>query len=303
MSIEPTFQSPAFYFRLVAKRVRHLPIIRNAEGLWSIFRKPYLKLLNAGHKGVPVHITGQIWVRLPAEYTTTAWEDYEPETMTAFVDWLRRHPGGQVLDVGSSVGIFSAVALCTGDDVNVTAFDSDLNSLAALRRHCQHAQGEQIQLVWGFLGDSGDVVQSLAAAVSETEQVLRDRAPSGDIGTTQYVCLDSCNDRTIPCRRLDDLLQNAESDSRPLLIKCDVEGAELLVLSGAEKTLKRSDACLLLSVHPPALPSYGHSVEDVRSYLREAGYTISVLGIDHEEHWWCEKARETPSNGDAIPPW
>jgi hypothetical protein len=43
-----------------------------------------------------------------------------------------------------------------------------------------------------------------------------------------------------------------------------------------------------LNVHPPALPSYGHSKAEVEAFLRRLGYGIRCLAVDHEEHWWCE---------------
>ena len=75
-----------------------------------------------------------------------------------------------------------------------------------------------------------------------------------------------------------------------MLVKCAVEGAEFLVLSGGEKLLERAHPDLLLSVHPPALPSYGHSTEDVGAFLKRLGYNVRCLAIDHGEHWWCHKA-------------
>src|SRR5262245_29385380 len=44
----------------------------------------------------------------------------------------------------------------------------------------------------------------------------------------------------------------------------------------------------LLSVHPPALPGYGHSKAAVEAFLRRLGYDIRCLAVDHEEHWWCK---------------
>ena len=81
-----------------------------------------------------------------------------------------------------------------------------------------------------------------------------------------------------------------EGASRPILLKCDVEGAEVLVLLGAEQFLQRTMPSLLISVHPLALPEYGHSVADVRNFLEKLNYSVSVIAVDHEEHWWCEPA-------------
>ena len=38
-----------------------------------------------------------------------------------------------------------------------------------------------------------------------------------------------------------------------------------------------------------ALPGYGHSVLAVRQLLEALGYSIRILAIDYEEHWWCQK--------------
>src|SRR4029077_12887077 len=88
-------------------------------------------------------------------------------------------------------------------------------------------------------------------------------------------------------RRLDDLFANNVPEKRPILIKCDVEGAELLVLLGGETLLRRVHPDLLLSIHPTALPSYGHSKNEIEGFLKHLGYEIRCLAVDHEEHWWC----------------
>jgi len=289
--------NPRVAFRLFARWVRHSPALAKAEGLWSILRRPYLALLDAGGKGVSVCVAGRVWVRMPAEYAAGAvWEDYEPETVAALADWMCKHPGGQVFDVGCSIGIFSAVALFADCHSNIVAFDSDLNSLAAARRLCRYAPGDRLQVVWGFLGDKETVVQALHDAFFAANEALERQSPSGKLGTNRYICLDKHDKEGIPCRKLDDLLQRAKNDPRPLLIKCDVEGAELIVLSGSRRLLQGNNISLLLSVHPTALPNHGHSVEDVRLFLKDVDYTITVLGVDHEEHWWCEKRKKGPAS-------
>jgi hypothetical protein len=63
---------------------------------------------------------------------------------------------------------------------------------------------------------------------------------------------------------------------------------ELLVLLGGEALLRRSRPEILISVHPAALPSYGHSKVEIEAFLQNLGYEIRCLAVDHEEHWWCE---------------
>ena len=120
--------------------------------------------------------------------------------------------------------------------------------------------------------------------MASTEAALLRTGVSGDVGTTRYVCLPNSEVGTIPCRRLDDLFEPETVSGRSMLIKCDVEGAELNVLSGGESLLRVVRPDLLLSVHPPALPSYGHSKKDVEVFLKKLGYQIRCLAVDHEEH-------------------
>jgi hypothetical protein len=65
-----------------------------------------------------------------------------------------------------------------------------------------------------------------------------------------------------------------------------VEGAELLVLKGAEKTLKEHHPNIWVSVHPDMLISlYDQTKEDVLFFMDSCGYDAELLAIDHEEHW------------------
>ena len=88
---------------------------------------------------------------------------------------------------------------------------------------------------------------------------------------------------------LDGLFLTEARGSRPVFIKCDVEGAELLVLRGGKRFLAEQSPTLLLSVHPPVLPKFGHSTEAIRDFLNGLGYSITLVAQDHEEHWWCKK--------------
>lgn len=275
--------------RTAAQTIRHLPGLDRADWLWKALRAPYHRVLGAGGRGVEVLVGGSAPVRMPPEYAGGTWEALEPKTISAFAGWVRSHPGAAVVDVGSSVGIFSAVALFADAATNVIAFDADLASVAAVRRMCSHATGNRLSVVHGFLTDSsGAPDRSLDDAIGATDRALKVSASRGDVGTTRYVSLLDAASGDVPMYRLDDLITQETLQGRPTLIKCDVEGAELLVLMGAQNLLSALRPTILLSVHPPALPDYGHSPARVDEFLRQMGYTIHVLERDHEEHWYCE---------------
>ncbi|HEY9851387.1 MAG TPA: FkbM family methyltransferase [Leptolyngbyaceae cyanobacterium] len=275
--------------RNIGQFIRHTPSLEKAEWLWDILRKPYHRLLNLGGRGVAVSVGGCCTVVIPPEFTGGYWESYEPETVQATVNWLKKHPTGLVLDIGCAIGIFSVVSLSVSEQAEVVAFDADLSSLKATQRICQYAKGDRLRLIYGLVSNQNSSELGLNAASQSTWANLANSSVTGDPGTTAYICIDGNKDDSIPIYSLDGLVFEEQLPKKPILLKCDVEGAELLVLQGAKKLLETLSPDLLISVHPPALPNYEHSVSDVQDYLKSAGYKIEVLAIDHEEHWWCEK--------------
>lgn len=66
-----------------------------------------------------------------------------------------------------------------------------------------------------------------------------------------------------------------ESGALPDLLKIDVEGAEMLVLEGAEQMLRKKHPTLILSVHPEMLEQLGSSAFALFGFLKELGYQVS----------------------------
>jgi FkbM family methyltransferase len=276
--------------RTLAKAIRHSSGLEHAEWLWNLLRGPYHKLLNVRGHGVTVSLREKCTLQLPPEFSGGNWESYEPETITALISWLHQYPSGVLLDVGCAVGFLSVVGLFASEQSLVIGFDSDLASLKATQRMCQYAKNtERLKLIYGFVTAEHQSGISLRTASERTRNLLLTSAVTGDPGTTAYVCIQGNTDNTIPSHSLDGLLISEIITNIPILLKCDVEGAELLVLRGAQKLLETCSPQLLLSVHPSALPSYKSTVKDVQQYLNNLGYEIRVLAVDHEEHWWCEK--------------
>jgi FkbM family methyltransferase len=271
--------------RRVARSVRHAPGLGSADWLWNWLRGPYHRVLNRAGRGVAVRVGGVADVRMPPEYIGGDWEKFEPESVAAFVGWLNEHPGALVLDIGCSIGIYSAIALFADPAARVIAFDSDLGSIQATQRMTQYATRQRLQCVHGFLTSTATHRVPLAEAVAATDKTLA----AAPLAATRFICLGAPDTDAISCRRLDDLFVDG-FDGRPCLVKCDVEGAEQLVLAGAETILRRFRPDLLLSVHPPELPQHGHTVDSIRAYLASLGYAIDCLAVDHEEHWLCRLA-------------
>jgi FkbM family methyltransferase len=179
----------------------------------------------------------------------------------------------------------SAISLFASENARVIAFDSDLSSLKATLNMCSYASGKRIETVWGLISEKSTIKRTIKEATRYSADVLKSSKVSGKLGTTRYINLDRA-DGNIPFYSLDTLF-DGQPDKSKMLIKCDIEGAELLALSGGIKLIASRRPALLLSIHPGILPVFDGSVEQVRKLLESLNYKTEIISIDHEEHWWC----------------
>ena len=276
--------------RKLALRLRNHRVL-SQKWLWRVIRIAFFWALDPIGRGVKLKVGGQCTVRIPPEFTGLRWEEYEPATFHFLREWIDKHPDSLVLDIGCFGGIFSVAALFASPKVNVIGFDPNLGNLATTRRMTRHATGKRLDLVHGFLASKTTHVETtLETAIRTSALAIEKSGLRGDLHSLQYESLNGPRVRQIPSYRLDDLLANHIANDRPILIKCDVEGAELEVLMGASNTLNRLRPDLILSVHPHekfGLVEYGHTKTDIESFLRSHGYAFHTVGVDHEEHWAC----------------
>lgn len=69
------------------------------------------------------------------------------------------------------------------------------------------------------------------------------------------------------------------------LLTLDVEGSEGVVLRGAENTLKEQKPLIYLSGHPQFIKDhYKETLNQLRLWIKELGYSEELLASDHELH-------------------
>lgn len=229
---------------------------------------------------------GGVQIRVPTRFCRPPWTDYETTSTKAVAGWLATRPDAALLDIGCSVGIYSLLALASSPRTSAWAFDSDLVSLQATRWLCSHVSTERLNVIFGFVTEKSDEIRNAAQASRETTRLLEQNQVSREPAQGRYVCLDGTEHPQVPANALDQLFPDPQPN-RPWLLKCDVEGAEMLVLRGADQFVRSARPQLLISVHPETLAGFGYQKSEVARWIDERGYERKVLSIDHEEHWWC----------------
>lgn len=164
----------------------------------------------------------------------------EPEVVAAFQD-LRRPTGKAFWDVGANFGYYTWLL---GGGV---MFEPDPRNASLIRATLSR-----------LTSDGYELVEAAASDTAGTASFERDLHTSGRGHVSENGML------PISCVRLDD-----RADI-PYLIKVDVEGHELAVLRGAERTLREH--------HPVVMVEQAYGAPGAVEFLRDLGYDCRHIG-------------------------
>src|SRR5690349_18421360 len=228
--------------RLTAIVTRHL------RPLWSVPIRiqdcpPLFVDLRSGH--AQYLLQGEPWPRAPRE---------QPEQ-----DAMRRvvAPGDVALDIGANMGIHTVLlAKLIGPRGKLFAFEPNRTLLPPLRRTVDGLPNTSLH----------------TCALSDRAGQSAFFVPADDTKASLANWTDEAIDgiaREEICerRRLDDMVAEG-AIAQPDFIKCDVEGAELLVFRGARGVLDRPDAPIVLfEVNAYTARVFGFDTSDAKDFL------------------------------------
>lgn len=227
-------------------------------------------------------------------------EDSIRQTFIALLAALPNSNGGSFWDIGANIGLYSWCCAETRPDFRIVSFEPDTKNLECLRR---------TSAAWNL--SAHDIVpRAVAETVGRTtfftDEISRSTGTlepaSRAFNATHYgavprgIEVDTVN--------LDHLI--AQELAPPLIIKIDVEGAELRVLRGGRRLLTERRPILLLEIFGDRLQTF--------SLLEELGYvcfdsdrktfigpeTVNVLALNRELDRRMAEALD--SLGYPVPP-
>ncbi|HWG58351.1 MAG TPA: FkbM family methyltransferase [Candidatus Acidoferrales bacterium] len=184
----------------------------------------------------------------------------EPEVQRALAGRLK---GGCVFyDLGANIGFFSLLAArLVGSRGRVYSFEPDAITAQRLRRNVAQNGAANVSVVEMGVWSSTKLLHFMEAAHSSPDRGTGFVNPSGAAGAA-----------AIPCASLDDFCKGAPV---PNAIKCDVEGAEMEVLRGAQRILAEARPWVICELHSP------DNDREVRAFLRDVGYKLETLNSNH----------------------
>ncbi len=156
---------------------------------------------------------------------------YEYDKQTLIADFTKR--GMVAWDIGANVGFYTlAFSRLVGPSGAVYSFEPYASNVVMLLRHVCLNMIENVRVIQAALS-GGNGIESFQISKSHAQGRL------GADGSTLY---------NVPTFSPDSFLEKFPA-ARPDVIKIDVEGAECLVLKGAERLLRGSSPLILLALH------------------------------------------------------
>ena len=203
-----------------------------------------------------------IWLELnPRTGQDYALGRIEAPVQQALAEYLK--PGMIFYDLGANIGLFSLLtSRFVGSSGQVFGFEPDPVTALRFRRNVEKNQASNVT-----------VVEAGAGSVTGKFAFLCADGASPDRGVGRFVSGDEkYSGDSLQCYALDDFLLQYPA---PHAIKCDVEGAEVAVIRGAEKLLTSFRPWLLIEVHSTV------NEEEVRKLCSGLGYKTRNIDQNH----------------------
>lgn len=219
--------------------------------------------------------------RFIPDATIRQWTDkediYEPEVTDFFLRALR--PGDVAVDVGANCGWFTCLAAAlVAKQGFVYSFEPGLNVLPQLERNLDINGFDQIRLIRRPVADTVREIEFHQCADDSGGNALWNPGLWDGNDRSKRI-----KDRLLMrSTTLDDELG---AEKRPIrLMKIDTEGAESLILEGAEQTLSMHPPDYIIAeLHPFGLEQLGSTQQKLRSLMFLYGY-----------HTWLISGRSIP---------
>jgi FkbM family methyltransferase len=195
----------------------------------------------------------------------SAYEKYETELFEKMVQ-----DGMVVVDIGANIGYYTLIAAkLVGKKGRIYAFEPEASSYELL---CKNIQAN------GYTN-----IVPIEKAVSKTtgktklyvDRALTDISSFGKDNVLPYSKNADCLE--VETITLDDFFERAVGDDRIDFMKIDVEGAEELVVDGADRILRNNRLKILIEFVPRQLRNVGAEPPELLYKLQNYGFAIKLL--------------------------
>lgn len=250
---------------------RALTVHRTLFDYVGIVRQTDVREIRIDGEGVRFRIgEDNIWLFAPSEEARVApievmnFDRYEPEE-TRVMDLLCAS-ATQVLDVGANIGWYTVRFAKRLSAAQIHAFEPMPVSHAYLQRNVAlNGVGDRVRCYNYGLSEASGSFDFFIAPTGGTNASLLNVAAAENARTVVGLTL-----------TLDQWCSNQQV--APEFVKCDVEGAELLVFRGGRQTLARHHPVVFAELLRKWSKPFGYHPNDMLAYFTELDYECFAVG-------------------------
>lgn len=210
-----------------------------------------------------------------------------------YMDWDEFHfikryvrEASVVLDVGANIGVYTLwISQYLGNEGRLIAFEPDPQNCRRCAENLEQNNLEMVRLEQTALSNRSGKLELSIGKDMENHLMPDDAATSPSIAVQGTTLDEYC--------RLHDI-------ARIDFLKIDVEGAESLVLQGAENALARSMIGVIQLELTNALKRYGIDRADLVELLHKHDYSLYTYSCIENQLHAVQEPNETPQNVYAI---
>jgi FkbM family methyltransferase len=170
------------------------------------------------------------------------------------------------VDVGANIGHLSLLASGrVGPGGRVLAVEANPQTASILRKNVERNGASNVTVVEVACCATRGTAKFFMSSDCGKSSLSSDNAESKH-------CVD------VPCDALDNVVTTGKVDSIDV-VKIDVEGAELQVLTGMEHVLKKFHPVVVIEVKSTLLASFGGAPSEVEDFFRVRGYQRSAINM------------------------
>lgn len=230
--------------------------------------------ISTAHRGLKRTINGET-IRFPARWSRYYEADYETETFAFLRSNLKT--GQTAFDIGAHIGLFSVVmARLVGARGHVFSFEPTPQTNEILKETVR-------------LNGCEGIVEVSEKAVARATGMATFYATGAEASNANSLVQ---TERSRSGLKVETVSIDDFAASRELSVNCikiDVEGAELDVLLGAERTFLTDRPVASLGLHPPFLDDAGVMLVEIWKLLQKYRMDVWYQGLPVEENWFCEQ--------------
>jgi len=170
-----------------------------------------------------------------------------------------------VADVGANQGLYTLWLARVATSGHVYAFEPDPDLFQCLEQNVRNNQLTNISTIRAAAGNCSGTLAFTTNGLNRGDNRIDAKA------------LHDTDTQQVPAVILDEIISHQRLD----LLKVDVQGFEIEVLLGAQKTLKASPAVtIVFEFWPYGLRQAGHQPNELWDLLQDAGFSIAALAHD-----------------------